>query len=420
MSISRVSNGFIMYLIAFSSSAIAENPFMDALTDGKVDFDLRLRYESVEDDSRASGKRDADALTNRTTLGYKTGEFHRVFAHVEFENVADILDDTQYNDGENGLTTLPVIADPSGTEINQAYLGLKVINNTLVKVGRQIITPREAPFHRYLGTVLWRQNWQTQDAVTVSNTSFKDTELMAGYIWNNNTIFGTDRDMEAPIFNAKYNGFKYVKLEGYYYDLDFTNTADLANSSTTYGIRANGAIPVINDKTKFIYTGEYATQSDTGSNPNDYDADYYLAEAGFKVDLDSFVTSILAKASYEVLESDKGTQGTVFRTPLATGHAFQGWADNFLLTPAAGIEDTYFTMVATGKYDTRLIVSYHMLEAETGSFDYGDEIDVWLTKTFNKKYEVGLKYAGYDASSDVGNTKATDLSRFWTYISYKY
>ncbi len=410
----------LIVLMTVSFNVNAENAFVDALTGGKVDFGVNLRYESVQDDSKTSGNRDADALTNRTTLGYTTADFHNVFAHVEFENVADILDDTQYNDGENGLTTLPTIADPRGTEVNQAYLGLKFIDKTLVKVGRQIITPREAPFHRFLGTVLWRQNWQTQDAVTVTNTTIKDTELMAGYIWKNNTIVGTDRDMEAPIFNAKYNGFKYVKLEGYYYDLDFTETADLANASTTYGLRANGAIPVINDKTNFIYTAEYATQSDTGSNPNNYDADYYLVQAGFKMTLDSFVTSVLVKVSYEVLETDRGTQGTVFRTPLATGHAFQGWADNFLLTPAAGIEDTYFTMVATGKYDTKLIVDYHMLEAEKGSFDYGDELGIWLTKQFRKKYTVGLKYSAYDASSDAGNTKATDLSKFWAYISYKY
>ncbi len=397
----------------------AEDAFMDALTGGKVDFSFRMRYEHVDDKSKAATSQEADATTARTTLGYKTGDFHNVFGYLQLEDVTDVTDGNQYNSGTNGLGTKPTIADPDGTEVNQAYLGLKMIDNTLVKVGRQILTPRKAPFHRFLGTVLWRQNWQTQDAVTITNTSFKDTELMAGYIWNNNNIFGRNRDMEAPVFNVKYNGFKYAKLEGYYYDLDFTNTADLANASTTFGGRINGAYP-FSEMTKLIYAGEYATQSDTGSNPNNYDADYYLAEAGFKLKLDSFITSLMAKASYEVLESDKGTAGTVFRTPLATGHAYQGWADNFLTTPAAGIEDTYFTMVATGKYDTKLIVSYHMLEAETGSFDYGDEIDVWLTKKFNKKYEVGLKYAAYDASSDTGNTKATDLSKFWAYFAFKF
>lgn len=425
---SRIYCCILLYFFFISSNANAYESFVDALTGGEVDFGLRLRYESVEDDSKASGNRFADALTNRTTLGYKTGDFHNVFAYVQAENIADILDDTQYNDGENGLKTLPVIADPRGTEINQAYLGLKFIDNTLVKVGRQILTPRKAPFHRFLGTVLWRQNWQTQDALTVTNTSLKDTELLAGYIWNNNTIFGSDRRMDAPIFNAKYNGFKYAKLQAYYYDLEFTNTtsaADLANSNETYGFRANGAIPVMNDKTKFIYTGEFATQSDTGSNPNNYDANYYLLEGGFKLKLDSVVNMFLVKFSHEVLEHDTGsTGGAVFRTPLATGHAYQGWADNFLTAPSTvttgGIEDNYFTMVAKGKYKTKLIVSYHMLEAETGSFDYGDELDIWFTKKFWKKYSLGLKYAGYDASSDAGNLKSTDLTKYWVYLTYKY
>ncbi len=405
-------------LLATSINVNAEDAFMDALTGGKVDFSFRARYELVDDDSKT--ETEADAVTARTTLGYKTGDFYNVFGYLQFENTTPLTSTDEYNDTQNGNSTLPVIADPSNTEVNQGYLGIKPFKNTVVKVGRQIITPRKAPFHRFLGTVLWRQNWQTQDAVTVSSTYFKDFELFGGYIWNNNTIFTTDRDMEAPIFNIKYNGFKYAKLEGYYYDLDFTNDSPV-NSSTTIGGRVSGGIPVLNDKTKFIYTGEFATQSDTGSNPNNYDADYYLAEGGFKTTFgDGFVKSLMAKVSYEVLESDQGTAGTVFRTPLATGHAYQGWADNFLTTPAGGIEDTYFTLVATGAYATKIIVSYHMLEAETGSYDYGDEIDVWFTKTFKEKYTVGLKYAGYDASSDTGNTKATDLSKFWAYFSFKY
>ena len=410
----------------------AEDALMNALTGGKVDFSFRLRYEYVEDDRAVLTDNEADALTARTTLGYKTGDFYNVFGYLQFENTTPITSDGEYNDTQNGNGTLPVIADPSNTEINQAYLGIKPFDKTVVKVGRQIITPRNAPFHRFLGTVLWRQNWQTHDAVTVNVNDFKDFELMGGYIWNNNTIFTTDRDMEAPIFNVKYNGFKYAKLQAYYYDLDFTNTADFSNSSETIGFRANGVIPLINDNTSFIYTGEYATQSETGSNPRDYDAGYYLLEGGIKLKMDSFVNMLMVKYSHEVLEHDIGTltatgaaSGAVFRTPLATGHAYQGWADNFLTAPGTGattggIEDNYITMVAKGKYDTKLIVSYHMLEAETGNYDYGDEIDIWLTKKFYKKYTVGLKYSSYDASSDTGNTKATDLSKFWAYFAFKY
>jgi hypothetical protein len=412
------SNIFKILLSSFMLVSInvnAEDALMDALTGGKVDFSFRMRYEYVDDASKRNDLQEADATTARTTLGYKTGDFHNVFGYLEFENVTAITDDNQYNDGTNGLGIKPAIVDPEGTEVNQAYLGLKFIDNTLVKVGRQILTPRKAPFHRYLGTVLWRQNWQTEDAITVTNTSFKDTELMAGYIWNNNFINQADRNMEAPIFNVKYNGFKYAKLEGYYYDLEFSDLGAL--STETIGGRVYGAYP-FSEKTKLIYAAEFADQSEGDNAPTAYDANYYLLEGGLKFKLDGFVNSLMAKASYEVLESDGGT--IAFRTPLGTNHAYQGWADNFLVTPTAGIEDTYFTMVATGKYDTKLIVSYHMLEAETGSFDYGDEIDIWFTKKFNKNYTVGLKYAAYDASSDTGNTKATDLSKFWAYFAFKY
>ncbi len=400
---------------ATSMSVQADDALMEALTSGKVDFSFRPRYEFVEDDSKTD---DGDAFTVRSTLGYKTGSFHNVFGYIQFENTTDVLSDTQYNDTRNGRGTLPTIADPSGTEINQAFLGGTFMNDTLVKVGRQIITPRAAPFHRFLGTVLWRQNWQTQDSITVTNTSLPDTTLLAGYIWNNNTIFGTDRDMSAPILNAQYKGLKYVNLEGYYYDLEFDDLPGL--STETYGLRADGGFPIFKEGTRLIYTAEYAMQEEGGNSAASYDADYYLFEGGFKTRFDGmFIKSLMAKVSYEVLES-AGDGVNAFKTPLATGHAFQGWADNFLATPAAGIEDTYFTVVATGAYDTKLIVSYHMLEAENAGFDYGDELDIWFTKKFAKHYTVGLKYAGYDASSDVGNPKSTDLSKYWAYFTFKY
>lgn len=412
-----------MLATMFTTTGVqAEDAFMEALKGGKVDFSFRTRYEYVDDASRGAGLEEAEALTARTTLGYKTGSFHDFFFYGQFENVTAILSDAEYNDCDGGCTaagnntTLPVIADPKGTEVNQAYVGYNVLDKGTIKVGRQIITPRKAPFHRFLGTVLWRQNWQTHDAITFTGSPFKDTKLIAGYIWNNNTIFGSDRDMEAPIVNFKYTGLP-VKLEAYYYDLKFSDAPALSN--TTFGIRGNGAYP-ISDSTKLIYTAEFATQEEGNNATTAYDANYYLVEGGFKTKFkDSFIKSLMAKVSYEVLESDNGVG---FKTPLATGHAYQGWADKFLATPAGGIEDTYFTAVATGPYATKLIVSYHMLEAETGSFDYGDELDIWLTKKFAKKYTVGIKYSDYDASSDAGNVggPSNDITKFWAYFAFKF
>ncbi len=43
---------------------------------------------------------------------------------------------------------------------------------------------------------------------------------------------------------------------------------------------------------------------------------------------------------YELLGSDDGV--AAFQTPLATLHKFNGFADQFLVTPAGGLQDIYF------------------------------------------------------------------------------
>ena len=64
----------------------AETSFWDAIVGGKVDFSARYRFEHVEDDrvNSVTGLKlnDADASTIRTTLGYKTGQFHRFGAPI--------------------------------------------------------------------------------------------------------------------------------------------------------------------------------------------------------------------------------------------------------------------------------------------------------------------------------------------------
>ncbi len=423
----------VLLTTMFSSGGVFADDLVDALKAGTFGGSVNIRYENVEDERPNLIDNEAEALTGRFTLHYKSAEFYKTHFFVEFENVTALLDDDEYFDGPNGgsgaggATGFPAIIDPEGTEVNQAYAAFKPFPNTEIKVGRQIITPRKAPFHRFLGTILWRQNWQTQDAITITNTSLPDTKILAGYIWNNNFINGQDRDQESPIFNVQYSGLKYAKLEGYYYDLNFTNDPFAVDGrqlgTTTAGFRVNGAVPVT-EFAKAVYAGEFATQSESDDAPTDYDANYYLAEGGFKFGFkDSFVKSLLAKVSYEVLEADEDA-GIAFRTPMGTNHAYQGWADNFLATPGTGIEDTYFTVVATGAYDTKLILSYHMLDPEndTGFDEYGDEFDVWFTKTWNKKYTLGLKYADYSGDGDGtnGNPRSTDLTKFWAYFSLKF
>jgi len=401
--------------LGLASDAAAEDALGTALTSGKVDFMARYRYEHVSDDLKT---RNANANTVRFALGYKTGAFYGLRAYGQFERV-QALSDEKYNDLENGNATFPVIADPEGTEVKQGYLSYEGFNKTLIKAGRQIITYRKAPFHRYIGTVLWRQNWQTFDAVSVVNESLPDTTLSFAYLDQVNTITTKTEGINGYLFNGKYDGFSLAKLEGYAYLLDYDDKASYGKSTNTYGLRANGAYG-LNDWVKLIYTGEYAHQTDAGSNPVSYDANYYLVEGGLKFKLNNPLNSILLKASYEVLGSDNGTRA--FITPLGTNHPFQGWADRFLSTPASGIEDTYVTLV-TKPFGTKFIAVYHDLSSDVGGFDYGSEIDLQLTKTFMKHYTLGVKYASYNADTNSKNTAgppSKDADKFWVFTTVKF
>jgi hypothetical protein len=380
-------------------SAQADDSFYEALSGGKVGFSARLRYESVEQD----GLKDADAITLRSTLSYKTGAFHGFSGFVEFEDVTDLGDDDDYNSTQNGNTTYAVIADPEDTSVSQAYLQFSAAD-TVAKLGRQKVTYRKAPFHRFVGTVLWRQNHQVFDAFTLVNKSLPDTTLSYAYLDKREFVNLAKQEMDSHLFNIQYSGLSFGKLEAYGYLVEFEDIAGL--SRETFGARLSGAQPV-SDSTKIIYTAEYATQDDYGNGTMADSQDYFLGEVGVKFN------GWLAKFSYELQEGD-GTSS--FRTPLGTNHAFQGWADQFLATPTQGLEDMYVTVV--GKVmGAKLVMSYHDFETDAGSLDAGSEFDILLAKKFAKHYTVGVKYSDFNGGDAV---RTADVEKFWLFGAVKF
>ena len=403
----------------------SQNNVIDAISAGKLDLNMRLRYEHVDDQAAIAN---ADALTLRTALGYTTGKFHDLSARVLVQDVRAVGVDN-YNDGTGRSAVrarYAVVADPADTDFLEAYLAYGGVQDTLIKLGRQLITYRPGPLHRFIGTVGWRQNWQNHDAVTLVNKSIKDVTLSYAYSWNINRIF-TDKAVisaranfegDTHLFNIQYTGFGSGKLEAYAYLLDFDNAA--ANSSATYGVRFSGAYPMSNSA-KLLYAAEYATQDDYGNNPAKLNEDYFAGEIGVNFKLSEDISSVTLKFDYELLAGN-GTTG--FRTPLATAHAYQGWADRFLSTPADGIQDWYFTAGATA-FGFNLAAVYHRLSSDHQGYDYGSEIDLQVTRKLFKHLTLGLKYSDYNADANTLNVArngaiAKDVSKFWTWLMFTY
>ncbi len=413
-------------------TASAEDIFWKALTGGKVDLYLRYRFEHV-DDGLPARPDPANAHTLRTALGYSTGLFYNFGAYVQFEDVRGIGNE-DFDDGSNNNPQTAQVVDPEGTEIQQANLRYEGIPKTVLRLGRQEIEHRQAPLHRYIGNILWRQNWQSFDGIRALSQYLPDTVMDYAYIWNVNRIFGEDNPLpdlsdfsiDGHLINLQYKGLKFVKFEPYAYLLDFDSDLITTTrfSTQTYGLRLEGPYELVPGRWKLLYTGEFANQTDYGDNPFDIDVNYYLGELGFTFTPGGAIELITVKGSYEVLEGDGGF--AAFQTPLGTNHAFQGWADRFLITPGDGIEDAFATF-ATKIYGFQFVAMYHDLSSNRDDYDYGTELDLQLTKTFKEHYTVGLKYADYDADENSLNVQrnavtgqAFDLTKFWAWMEVKF
>lgn len=415
----------IFFMVFLAKPLYAEDSFISALEKGKFLFSARYRFEHVDD---AAAVEDADASTLRTTIGWQTGTFRNISARLLLQDVRSVgVDD--FNDGTgraNPRTRFAVVADPSETDFLEAYVKYENLADTSFKLGRQIITYRKAPFHRFVGTVLWRQNWQNHDGFTLENKSIKDTTVRYAYVWNVNRIFTDEAvisaranfESDSHLINVQYGGIKHSTLEVYAYLLDFDNAA--ANSIATYGLRFNGTYPA-SETLKVLYAVEYAMQDDYANNPANLGEDYFLGELGVNFKLGKQIENLTLKADYELL-SGNGTGS--FRTPLATGHAYQGWADRFLTTPRDGIQDLYFTAIAR-VFGFNIVASYHDISSDHDDYDYGTEIDLQIIRPLNKRFTLGIKYSDYDADANAVNVArngniAADVSKFWTWLQFSY
>jgi hypothetical protein len=395
-------------ILLISSAALAdENTTLgDALTSGKVGVNVRARYEHVDQENTSEK---ADALTARLRLNYLTGQWNGLTGFVEFDNVFHLLSDFNSGGGTSpDKGQYPVIADPKGSDLNQLYLDYEFAEGSKARFGRQRILLNN---QRFVGGVGWRQNEQTYDGLTFTTMAISKTNLSYSYVGNVRRIFGErvaagSNNVDTHLLNAKIALNDSWSVTPYYYHIDNKDVA--AFSTATAGARLAGNIKAGEDKIALV--AEFATQSDIANNPVSYDADYahlsgmWLMTNGLSLGL-----------AYESLGGDSTTDDAMFRTPLATLHAFQGWADMFLTTPDAGIDDVF----ATVKYkvgDWSLVGVFHDFSSETGDIDYGTEFDVSAGTKLSKNY--GILFKGAFFSGDTATYP--DTNKFWIMFTANY
>lgn len=411
---STVARAALLTLVVMATPAIASaqslapssgpGPAAASSRSGDILFESRLRYEGVSQD----GLDDASALTVRARLGWQTPERSDFRVLVEGEAVVALVGD--YNDTIHGPATYPVVADPEAFELNRLQVAWTGLPDTEVVVGRQRIVFGTA---RFVGNVGFRQNEQTFDAVKVTTRAFEPLTVTWAWIDRVHRVFGDDSpvgewrsdshlvNVDAPTPMGKVTAYGYL--------LDFSNAS--AQSSATWGARLEGSRDLSPDWSA-LYTVEYARQSEYGANPARFDLDYGLVSAGLKR---GPFTATLA------LERLDGNGAQAFQTPLATLHAFQGWADVFLTTPKDGLRD----VSATASYAVAhppvgrsavLTASWRNFHDADGSTRYGGELDLSMRLVLDSHWAFELKGAHFDGAAPA----FPDREKVWAALDYRF
>lgn len=367
-------------------------------------LEARLRYEAVD-----QGALDADAVTFRLRAGAEAklaqfsllAEGEGVFAPINNYNAFPFaIVDSQRR------TKYAVVPDPENLELNRLQLQYKSKGAT-VTLGRQRINLDD---QRWVGSAGWRQNEQTFDAIR-GEARIGAVSADIAYAISQRTIFGEDAGPRTEIdgnFLFAGVGAKLGPVQGkvFSYLIDYDETFALPNSSQTYGAFLSSEIPA--GKAKLTARASYARQSDYGGNPFGYAADYWSFEGGAKL------SGYTVLAGWEQLGSDNGHS---VQTPLATLHKFNGWADVFLTTPAAGLEDAYVSI--SKSFDgVKLLpglnanLAFHQFDSAKGNVEYGTE---WDVSTGFKVGKAGLllKHANYQARA-----LGTDTEKFWLQMEW--
>ena len=373
--------------------------------------DLRYRYEFVDQDGF---DQDAHASTMRARLGIRIKPVQSVSLFAESEAVVHLGPD-RINDTTNGVVGRPVVADPEDLVLNQIYARWAPRSGADIIVGRQVVNYDN---QRWVGSVGWRQNDQTLDAVTASVDGVAKAKLRAsyGHAWRVNRVFGPDSpqgvwdhsDIHMVRAGADPKAIGTVTAYGYW--LDIPNAP--AFSSRTFGVRLAGNRVLGSGAAKFTYAFEYAGQSPHGSNSGDASHNYWLVEPGMALG----ATSI--KLGYERLG---GNGQTALQTPLATLHAFNGWADKFLTTPSTGLRDLYLDFGYTVPGEVGLLaktgirVVYHDFRSTIGDLHYGREYNASIARPLFAPLLLTLKLASYDAEQF-----GPDTTKAWVQLDARF
>ena len=411
------SYALVAFVTSFSLSLFAEDvassqssepvSLIESLKQGKLSINSRLRYESFDLDAAGTlpdgGLKDRSGQSLRIRYGYTTPEINGFKAMIEGETLKSVASDI------TDIHFLDSLGE--GTDLNQAWIQYTDGDSGSFKLGRQIYALDD---HRFIGHVGWRQNIQTFDAATAIYNGIENLTLKTFYLATQNAVNGSNNDLDAKGINASYKVADNLTITGFHYEIKGEDTGNANASNETTGLRAVGSTEFIGKKLNYSFS--IAEQEDTGPSSLDYTASYQAADLSTVLS-DSKIT---VGTGLELMEAG-------FRTPLATVHKFNGFADALLPLGGFtnGLKDYYvyagYKIPVGSGIKTKLI--YHWFDSESAGStgqDGGNELDLVASYKLDKGLSIVGKYGNYKADGGVGNAGAADKKMFTLELNLTY
>ncbi|SHJ98847.1 Alginate export [Rubritalea squalenifaciens DSM 18772] len=378
-------------------------------------FTFSLEARARIEQRNQQGLDNSYAGTLRLRPGIQLGRDIGLAAFVQSEHTLAFIEDYQVGTPQSALFDPYVpgntpIGDPENHELNQLYLQYKT-EDYLIRAGRQRIIFDNAAF---IGNVGWRQNEQSFDAAFASY-SLDSLEFKYAYLNRVNRIFGLDGkgavealEGDAHLFNGSYKLGEH-SLHGYVYLMDFSERQFARASSNTFGSFTD---------LKFkhgSYHAEFAYQTEAGSQ-EDFTALY--GHLNFK----KKISSLTITAGTEHLTED-------FVTPLATVHAFNGFADVFIndrlgLTSGPsqwdGLTDLYLGVSTKAPGDIAVSTTAHAFYDDSLDQFYGWELDAVAAKKLCDSTKLVAKWAYFFGDDSADGNFSNDVSQFSIQLDYSF
>jgi len=392
---------FVLAVVPTEVLADEAGDAVNAIAGGSPGALARYRYEFVD---QASFDKNANASTILLRLNYETADYEGFSGFIEFDYVGEVLVN-EFNSGAGTSSPdrdqYPVVADPKGPDLNQLFLTYAPNRDWKFRFGRRVLNLDD---WRFVGGVVWRQNEQAYDGVELNYEGLRNTRVFYTYVNRVKRIFGNtvpagSHRQDTHLLNVRSKLTEDWSVVGFVYLID--NEDQPSFSTQTFGLRFEGSAALAGGEVSLL--GELARQSSAYNAPVDFDADFVQLQAIWSRGAWSF------GAGFELLGSDNG-QG--FRTPLATLHRFNGWADKFLPTPGSGLQDTYLRFGYRQEH-WNFSLRLHDFRSDAGSENWGSEIDASASRKFGDRLSLLLKAARFDADS----ASFDDTTKLWLMLT---